>query len=136
MGNVYRPPTTQLNTSSPIQTHRIHKQNPVTASIHPLAPLVQGKKFTCTECGKCCTGAGEVWANAAEVTAMAKSRGAQESYFLKTFTKSYTRRPGWYLLARKPSSGDCIFLASDNKTCTIYNARPLQCFTVRYNIIQ
>lgn len=94
-----------------------------------LEPLVEGKKFLCTECGKCCTGAGEVWANTAETKALARSLGLSESHFNKKFTKKYSKRPGWYLLQRKQGSGECIFLADDKKRCLVYNARPMQCTT-------
>ena len=96
-----------------------------------LAPLVAGKKFFCTECGKCCTGAGEVWVNTEECTAIAKNLGLSEKHFRSKYTKSYSRRPGWFLLQRKQGSGHCIFLAKDNKRCTVYGARPMQCTTVR-----
>jgi len=95
-----------------------------------LEPLVEGKKFVCTECGKCCTGAGEVWANTAETKALAKNLGLSEAHFLKKFTKKYSRRPGWYLLQRKQGSGECVFLANDKKRCLVYGARPTQCTTV------
>lgn len=101
-----------------------------------LAPLVAGKKFLCTECGKCCTGAGEVWANSAEVTALARSKGLSEKHFISKYTKSYSRRPGWFLLQRKQGSGHCIFLHKDGKQCTVYGARPMQCTTVRIHISQ
>ena len=98
--------------------------------LNALAPLVEGKKFTCTECGKCCSGAGEVWANSKEVAALAKSMGLAEKHFKSKFTKSYSKRQGWFLLQRKQGSGECIFL-KDGKRCTVYNARPMQCLTVR-----
>ena len=99
------------------------------SSSSPLVPLVEGKKFICTECGKCCTGAGEVWANFAEVTALAKATGLSEKHFITKYTKSYSKRPGWYMIKRKIGSGDCVFLGKDGKMCLVYNARPTQCAT-------
>ena len=97
-----------------------------------LEPLVEGKKFLCTECGKCCTGAGEVWANTAETKALARNLGLSNDHFLKKFTKKYSKRPGWYLLQRKQGSGECTFLANDKKRCLVYGARPTQCTTVSF----
>jgi len=93
-----------------------------------LAPLVEGKRFICTECGKCCQGAGEVWVNAAEADALASLLKLQSAHFMRKYTKSYSKRPGWYLLQRKQGSGDCVFLEGGTK-CAVYGARPLQCST-------
>jgi AraC-like DNA-binding protein len=90
-----------------------------------LSPLVAGKRFVCTECGKCCQGVGEVWANQSEITAIARHLGLSERHFKRKFTKSYSRRPGWFMLQRQQGSGDCVFLKEGTR-CTIYGARPLQ----------
>lgn len=93
-------------------------------SINPYTDLVQGKKFTCTECGKCCTGAGEVWMNKQEYTAAAKFLGLEVKFFLKTYCKDYSRRPGWRMLKRQHRLPDCIFLKNDR--CSVSASSPLQ----------
>ena len=90
-----------------------------------LTPLVENKKFVCTECGKCCTGSGEVWANDAEIEALTKFLGLRREHFERKYTKTFARRRGWYMLKRKQGSGDCVFL-KNGTTCTVYGARPLQ----------
>lgn len=100
---------------------------PEECTTHPLHPLVENKRFFCTECGKCCTGAGEVWVNEAECNALAGFLKVSRTHFLSKYTKSYSKRPGWYLLQRKRGSGDCIFL--EGKKCSVYGARPVQCST-------
>ena len=100
---------------------------PEQGTTHPLQPLVENKNFFCTECGKCCTGAGEVWINEAECDSLTGFLKISRTHFLAKYTKSYSKRPGWYLLQRKRGSGDCVFL--EGKRCSVYGARPVQCAT-------
>jgi len=83
----------------------------------------EGLRFSCTQCGRCCTGApGYVWVTRREVEALRA--------FLRTTTEDFARR---YLrkvgsrasLIEKPN-GDCIFY---DRGCTVYPARPDQCRT-------
>ena len=92
----------------------------------PYQLLLEGKRFVCTECGKCCTGSGEVWANERECAAIAAHLGVTLAQFLARYTKAYSRRPGWRMLKLAQPSGDCIFLR-EGRHCSIYGARPLQC---------
>lgn len=75
----------------------------------PYADLVQGKRFLCTECGKCCTGVGEVWVNEEECKTMALHLGLAPKHFMDKYTKSYSKRPGWRMLKRKQvgQGGQC-----------------------------
>ncbi|EFN51314.1 hypothetical protein CHLNCDRAFT_141281 [Chlorella variabilis] len=90
----------------------------------PYEVLLEGKRFVCTECGKCCQGSGEVWANDKECAAMARHLGLQQSDFLARYTKAYSKRPGWRMLKLQPATGDCVFLAGGTK-CSIYPHIPL-----------
>jgi len=87
-----------------------------------------GLKFTCTQCGNCCSGdPGYVWATKDEIAKIAKYLGRSDGWLPKT----QLRRVGLkYSLTEKPG-GDCIFLKRENgKTgCSIYPVRPLQCRT-------
>lgn len=94
---------------------------------NPYELLLDGKRFVCTECGKCCQGSGEVWANEAECAALARQLNMSLPHFLSRYTKSYSRKPGWRML-KNQANGDCVFLR-DGKQCTVYGARPLQCST-------
>ncbi|KAL4857375.1 hypothetical protein ACK3TF_002256 [Chlorella vulgaris] len=94
----------------------------------PFELLLEGKRFTCTECGKCCTGSGEIWANEAECAAIATHLRLPMLHFFRRYTKSYSRRPGWRMLKLQPGSDHCIFLEGGTK-CSIYPVRPLQCST-------
>lgn len=101
-----------------------------TAAADPLlAPFlaqVGEKRFTCTQCGKCCTGRGDVWVTEEEAAAIA----ARTRRPLAAFTKSYSKARGWRLLRDRPGDARleaCIFLGPDDKTCTIHDVRPKQC---------
>lgn len=65
------------------------------------AALVADKRFKCTECGKCCTGNGEVWANMAECSAIAVHLQVPLEEFLDTYCKPYENSPGWRRLKYK-----------------------------------
>ncbi|MHB1155799.1 MAG: YkgJ family cysteine cluster protein [Phycisphaerales bacterium] len=91
-----------------------------------------GLRFTCTQCGNCCTGpTGYVWFNEAELGGMAKFAGISE----KEFVRRHARKIGgrFSLNERKTSHGhDCVFLQRDDAGkagCTIYSVRPRQCRT-------
>lgn len=85
----------------------------------------KGLKFQCTGCGQCCTGSpGYVYLSPSDIEQLS----AHFAISSTEFTKRYTRFvDGGYSLLDRPSSYDCIFL--ENKKCTVYNARPVQCRT-------
>lgn len=109
----------------------------------------KGLKFTCTQCGNCCTGGpGYVWISDEEVGRLAE--------FLKITPKQvlsrYCRKEGgrWTLKEHRTPGGmyDCVFLTEietppvkgrelaagepvpvKRRGCSIYPVRPLQCRT-------
>jgi hypothetical protein len=84
-----------------------------------------GLRFTCTQCGKCCTGEpGYVLVSEDEITQLAASRGLPRHEFIGLFTRRY--RSGHTL--REKVNGDCVFYDS-TKGCTVYQHRPMQCRT-------
>ena len=85
-----------------------------------------GLRFTCTQCGDCCTGApGHVWVNNEEIVALAKLLGISE----EMFEDNYVRRVGARKSLRELPNGDCVLLDSEKRKCTVYAARPRQCRT-------
>jgi Fe-S-cluster containining protein len=84
-----------------------------------------GLRFTCTGCGKCCTGSpGFVWVTEQEVHAMARFLQITPEAFIR----SYTRNVGGRLaLLERTRTYDCVFLR--DKKCLVYGARPKQCRT-------
>jgi Fe-S-cluster containining protein len=94
-----------------------------------------GLRFTCTQCGNCCTGpTGYVWFNVRELGEMAKFAGISEKEFIRRHARKINGR--FSLNERQTSHGyDCVFLQRDDAGnprkagCTIYPVRPGQCRT-------
>ncbi len=92
-----------------------------------------GLRFTCTQCGNCCTGpTGFVLFTDIEAKGMARALGISTDAFYQTYTRDTI--VGRSLTENKTSFGyDCIFLTRDEKTgktgCSVYTSRPEQCRT-------
>jgi len=85
-----------------------------------------GLRFKCTECGDCCSGSpGYVWVNKAEIAALAEKMEMD----VEAFESRYVRRIGIRKSLVEFSNGDCVFLDSERRTCSVYDARPRQCRT-------
>lgn len=92
-----------------------------------------GLRFTCNQCGNCCTGApGYVFYNEAEGEAIAEELGMT----VEAFEDAYTVLLGEHRSIRdawNPESkgNDCLFLdwVDGKAQCSIYNVRPTQCRT-------
>ncbi len=92
-----------------------------------------GLRFTCTQCGNCCTGpAGYVWITDDDVAQMAKHFKLDQPTFVDRYARKVRGR--WSLVEHKTEHGyDCIFLDRKSEPgkalCSIYDARPAQCRT-------
>ena len=84
-----------------------------------------GLRFTCTQCGQCCTGApGFVWVTDEEIDKLAAARGMKRSEFAAVHTyKTHVK-----VSLRERANGDCVFFDAD-RGCTVYAVRPMQCRT-------
>jgi uncharacterized protein len=93
----------------------------------------EGLRFSCTQCGNCCTGPpGAVWFNAEEGAAMAARLSLSEAEFYQRY--AYRIDDHWSLIERETEHGfDCIFLdrttIAGKAICSLYEARPTQCRT-------
>jgi len=91
----------------------------------------KGLRFTCTQCGNCCTGPpGAVWFTKTEGKAMAK----QLEISVESFYLQYARKLGnkWSLTERVVQGKyDCVFLdrSTEKPSCSLYEGRPMQCRT-------
>jgi Fe-S-cluster containining protein len=84
-----------------------------------------GLRFSCTQCGHCCTGSpGYVWVDDAELDAIARFRGEKPHETRALFT----RRAHRGRTLRERDNGDCTFYSA-TAGCTIYPVRPRQCRT-------
>jgi len=94
--------------------------------MEPLPWYKDGLKFTCSQCGDCCTGApGYVWVNAAEIAEMAATLGMD----VEAFEARYVRMVGIRKSLTERPNGDCELLDPKTRKCTAYQARPRQCRT-------
>ena len=85
-----------------------------------------GLRFSCTQCGDCCSGApGYVWVDPSEIAALAAAMEMDE----ETFCDQFVRRVGARLSLKEYSDGDCILLDPDTRKCLAYEGRPVQCRT-------
>ncbi len=88
----------------------------------------EGLRFTCTECGNCCTGApGYVWLTQEEIRRIAEFLEREDGWL----PPETLRRVGFKYSLTEKSNGDCVFLQAEDgkRRCSIYSVRPLQCRT-------
>ena len=86
----------------------------------------KGLRFTCSQCGDCCTGApGFVWLNQAEITALAARLELDE----ESFEQQYVKQVGVRKSLEERENGDCVLLDAERRCCTVYEDRPRQCRT-------
>lgn len=88
-----------------------------------------GLRFTCAQCGKCCSGApGYVWVTKEEIERIAAFLGRPG----RGLSKRHLRQIGIrYSLTEDSHTGACCFLENRNgrSGCSIYPVRPVQCRT-------
>jgi Fe-S-cluster containining protein len=84
-----------------------------------------GLRFTCTQCGNCCTGEpGFVWVDDDDLSAIAAFLDEDVGVVRAVYTKLAHRG----LTLREKPNGDCVFY-DRQRGCTIYSVRPPQCRT-------
>ena len=91
-----------------------------------------GLKFSCAQCGNCCTGpTGYVWFSPEEAKAMAQHLALDPATFRRRYAHKVDGQ--WSLNEHKTQHGyDCVFLnrtAEGKALCGIYDVRPTQCRT-------
>ncbi|MFK7820825.1 MAG: YkgJ family cysteine cluster protein [Planctomycetaceae bacterium] len=85
-----------------------------------------GLKFSCTQCGDCCTGdPGVVWVYDEDIKAIAEylDKPVGEIRLMNT------RQVGNRLSLTEFQNGDCIYFDPKTRGCQIYPVRPTQCRT-------
>jgi uncharacterized protein len=91
--------------------------------MHAPGFIANGIAFTCTDCGRCCSGApGSVALAPSEFKELAAFLRLSSARLLET---GVVPHDDGYRILEKPN-GDCQFF---NGRCTIYPVRPLQCRT-------
>lgn len=85
-----------------------------------------GLRFTCTQCGECCSGEpGFVWVNEEEIAGLANVLKMD----VDAFEHKFVRLVGLEKSLIEYPDGDCILLDPETRRCTVYQARPIQCRT-------
>ncbi len=93
-----------------------------------------GLRFTCTQCGNCCTGpTGFVLFTDKEADAMAAELGISSEDFYKQYSRETLVGRSLNETVVDGFGYDCVFLTRDDKTgktgCSVYKSRPEQCRT-------
>ncbi|WP_428939032.1 YkgJ family cysteine cluster protein [Fontivita pretiosa] len=120
-------------------------QNPPTAGDGPERPWYDaGLRFTCTQCGNCCTGGpGYVWISRQEIARMAEYLQISRQEVIARYCREVDGKCSLRENRNARGEYDCIFLreeqvcVGDNseqivhtrRVCTVYPVRPLQCRT-------
>ncbi len=85
-----------------------------------------GLSFRCTGCGNCCTGGpGFVWVDDAEIAAIAEYLDKPVGEIRLMYCRPVRNR----VSLNEYANGDCVFFDAENRNCTIYPVRPIQCRT-------
>jgi len=87
-------------------------------------------RFSCTRCGRCCSGGPNVALTVYDVVRMAKFLRMHWRQFLQGYVKVIIADLIPHMLLRGDERGRCLFLATrhDGATlCVIYPARPMRC---------
>jgi len=100
-----------------------------------------GLKFTCSQCGNCCTGGpGYVWVSPEEIDRLAEFLKISPQQTVERYCRKIGERLS-FKEKRGPGGFDCVFLTDSQtapskggvplkrKGCSIYPVRPLQCRT-------
>jgi Fe-S-cluster containining protein len=104
----------------------------------------EGLKFTCSQCGNCCTGGpGFVWLSEVEVGRMAEYLGMGRAEVMEKYCREVYGRISLKEGRNERGEYDCVFLKEERverhggdgpvvqmkRSCTVYPVRPLQCRT-------
>ena len=103
----------------------------------------EGLKFTCTQCGNCCTGGpGYVWISKGEIALLAEHLKMTPADVVEKYCRKIDGK--FSLKEHRSPAGlyDCIFLKEMSvpkqgdetvthtiRACSVYSVRPLQCRT-------
>jgi uncharacterized protein len=98
----------------------------------------QGLRFTCSQCGNCCSGGpGFVWVSDEEIAKLADFLGTTPKQVIRKYCRKVGRQIALKEIKHPKHGHDCIFIkeisAGDSshakRICSVYEVRPLQCRT-------
>ena len=88
-------------------------------------PILQGRRFSCTQCGNCCVKDGLVYVHPSEVETMAKHLDISVGSFWAKFKVRYDSSSEQPVLEAKDGLG-CPLL-SETRRCRVHEVKPMQC---------
>jgi uncharacterized protein len=101
--------------------------------------FAEGLRFTCSQCGNCCTGGpGFVWISRSEIATLAEYLGLTRLQVIRRYCRKVGRQFALKEIKNPRTGGyDCIFIkelpaigdAHARRICSVYESRPLQCRT-------
>lgn len=96
----------------------------------PSAPWYsKGLRFSCTQCGNCCTGEpGFTWVSPDEIARLAARLGIEAEAFCRRYTREVWRKGENRRSLIDTRDNACVFYAAGTG-CTVYTDRPRQCRT-------
>lgn len=90
-------------------------------------PILQGRRFGCTQCGNCCIEPGFVFMYFEEMKAMAAHLEMRLRDFKDRFGVKWDPGAGQWLLSATDGQG-CPLLTED-RGCSVHPVKPIQCST-------
>ncbi|MFO7875947.1 MAG: YkgJ family cysteine cluster protein [Desulfovermiculus sp.] len=97
------------------------KPSALTASDHMRYFFDSGLRFSCQQCGQCCTGeSGTIYVSSFEIKKIASFWDVSVTVFIQQALLPYKES---YIIKERPG-GACLFYQDG---CTIYPVRPTQC---------
>ncbi len=88
-------------------------------------PILDGRRFSCTQCGHCCSKDGLVYIHPYEIEQMAKHLGLDVRAFWLEFEVRHDSSSSQPVLVAKDGLG-CPLLSKE-KNCRVHSVKPLQC---------
>lgn len=113
---------------------------PDSAAVDPW--YAEGLKFTCSQCGNCCTGGpGFVWISRDEIVRLAEHLRISPEEVVERYCRKVDGQFSLKEFRNSAGNYDCVFLKEEKvatsggavthtrRQCTVYEVRPLQCRT-------
>jgi len=87
--------------------------------------IIEGRRFSCTQCGNCCIKDGLVYVTEQEIVAMAAHLDIEVHTFWENYGVHYDKRSDQPVLEAKDGRG-CPLLTPERQ-CSVHPVKPLQC---------
>jgi uncharacterized protein len=96
------------------------------SSMAPPLPILQGRRFGCTRCARCCIEPGYVFMSFEEMRGMATHLGLSLSVFKSRFSITWDADSHKWVIDAHPNG--CPLLTAEG-ACSVHPVKPMQCQT-------